>query len=334
MAFLLLPGQLTARSEFYHQLGSSLAAGLPLVRSLEILIENPPARSLTAPLVRVHRRLQTGDSFAEAMRSQGGWAPEFDVALLEAGEQSGRLDHACQLLSRSYQDRARLAHQILLGLAYPVFVFHFAFLIMPVSHLVQFFHDGEVAAFLIRKIVFFLPFYGVAALVVFAAQGSRGPLWRSFLESWVRWIPFLGRARKALALSRMSLALDALLNAGVSTVRAWPLAASASGSPSMEREIHRWVPQIENGRTPAEIIVRSHQFPTHFSSIYASSELSGRIDDALPRLSTHYQEEGLRLSRVSANLFTALIYGAVMLTAAYQIVSFWLGFYGQIVNME
>ncbi|MBL9138897.1 MAG: type II secretion system F family protein [Verrucomicrobiales bacterium] len=334
MAFLLLPGQLTARSELYHQLGSSLAAGLPILRALEILIENPPARSLSSPFARVLRRLQAGDGFAEAMRTLSGWAPDFDIALLEAGEQSGRLDHACQLLSRSYQDRARLANQILLGLVYPVFVFHFAFLIMPVGHLVQLFHDGEVAAFLARKVAFFLPFYGLAGLAVFAAQGSRGRFWRSILEGWIRWVPFLGRARKALVLSRLSLALDALLNAGVSTVRAWPLAAAASGSPSMEREILRWIPQIENGRTPAEIIVRSHQFPTHFSGIYASSELSGRVDDALPRLSVYYQEEGLRLSRISANLLTAIIYGAVMLTAAYQIVSFWLGFYGQMVNME
>ena len=205
---------------------------------------------------------------------------------------------------------------------------------MPVSHLVQLFHDGDVGGFIGRKVVFFVPFYAVAAFAVYAAQGSRGRVWRSVLEGWVQWVPFLGRARRSLVLSRLSLALDALLNAGVSTVRAWPLAAAASGSPAMEREIRRWIPQIENGRTPAEIIVRSRQFPNHFSSIYASSELSGRVDDALPRLSVHYQEEGLRLSRVSANLLTAIIYGAVMLTAAYQIVSFWLGFYGQIVNIE
>jgi type II secretory pathway component PulF len=334
MAFLLLPGQLTARSEFYHQLGSSLAAGLPIIRALEILVENPPARSLARPFAQVIRRLESGSGFAESMRHLGGWAPEFDVALLEAGEQSGRLDQACQLLSRAYQDRARLAHQILLGLAYPVFVFHFAFLIMPVSHLVQLFQDSDVTGFFGRKVVFFVPFYAIAAVAVFAAQGSRGRAWRSFLEAWVQWVPFLGRARRALVLSRLSLALDALLNAGVATVRAWPLAAAASGSPAMEREIRRWIPQIENGRTPAEIIVRSRQFPNHFSGIYASSELSGRVDDALPRLSVHYQEEGLRLSRVSANLLTAVIYGAVMLTAAYQIVSFWLGFYGQIVNIE
>jgi protein transport protein HofC len=334
MAFLIFPGQLSARSDFYHQLASSLAAGLPLTRSLRILAEGPPARGLSTPLGRIAGRLDNGATFAEAVRSLGSWAPEFDVALLEAGELSGRLDYSCRLLSRSYQERARLARQILIGLAYPAVLFHFAFLIMPIGHLVSLFHTGDIAAFLLRKLLFFIPFYIAILVVVYAAQGTRGRLWRSLIEQVMRLVPLVGKARRALVLSRLSLALDALFNAGVPAVRAWTLAAAASGSAAMQSEIRRWVPHLQNGEPASDLILASRAFPQHFASVYTSSELSGRIDEALPRLSEHYQEEGLRLVRLSAGMLTGLIYAAVLLVAAYQIVSFWLGFYGQIVNIE
>ena len=90
MAYLFFPGQLTARAEFYHQVASSLASGLTLRRTLRIIAENPPAAGLSHPVDRLAVRLEAGDTLGEALRRLGRWAPEFDVALIDAGEQSGR----------------------------------------------------------------------------------------------------------------------------------------------------------------------------------------------------------------------------------------------------
>lgn len=334
MAFFLFPGQLAARGELYHQMAASLAAGLELVRTLQMLSANPPGRGMRHPLRRVIQRLEDGATFGEALRAQGSWAPPFDIALLEAGELSGRLDHACQLLSRAYVDRARLLRVMMIGLAYPVFVFHFAFLILPVTHLVSLFQGGELSAFVMAKLMFFIPFYLAVLAIIFLSQGSRGRGWRSLLERFTGLVPVLGKARRALSLSRLSLALDALLNAGVAAVRAWPLAASASGSPALEREVERWKPRLDDGQPAGDLILTSSRFPQHFRSVYASSELSGRVDEALPRLAEHYREEGERGMKVAAGLLTALVYGAVLVVVAYQIVSFWLGYYSRILSIS
>lgn len=333
MAFLLFPAQLASRGEFYHQLGSALASGLTVVRALGILAENPPSRDLVRPAEALVQRLRSGATLGEAVRSLGRWASDFDIALLEAGERSGRLDHVCQLLSNAYSERARLSRQVLLGLLYPAFLFHFAFLVMPIGHLIDLVKGGDIALYLGRKLVFFVPFYLLALAAIWAGQGTHGRAWRSLLESAGRLVPIFGRARRALALSRLSLALDALLNAGVAGPQAWSLAAAASGSPALDREIQRWHPLLENGTPPADLVQESRQFPPHFSSVYATAELSGRVDDALPRLHQHYQDEGLRLTRVSAGILTGALYLAVLLAVAYQIVSFWLGFYGQILDI-
>lgn len=334
MAILFLPGQLNTRADLYHQIGSSLAAGLPLGRTLQMLSENPPARGLTRILERISERVESGSTFAEALESLGSWAPEFDIALIQAGEQSGRIDESCRLLARAYGERARLMRQILIGLAYPAVLFHFAFFIMPIGDLVNLVQAGDIAWFLFKKLAFFLPLYLIVFFIIFISQGSHGKAWRSLMERFTAWLPMVRKARRALVLSRLSVALDALLNAGVPATRAWPLAAAASGSPAMEREIRRWVPRLENGEPAGDIIVHSSQFPQHFASIYASSEMTGRVDDALGRLSTHYEEEGLRLMKLAGGALTGLVYGAILLVVAYQIVTFWLGYYGNILSIE
>lgn len=332
MAFIYSPAQLTARSELYHQIGASLSAGLTLSKTLELLARKPPAAGLREALVRMHSRIEAGETFSEAVHGLGSWAPEFDIALLEAGERSGRLDHVCKLLSKAYQDRARLVRQIILGTLYPAFLFHFAFLIMPVGQLVALFHGGTVAQFLWQKALFFLPFYVGIAFLIYACQSSRGRAWRSLLESLSRMLPIFGKARKSLSLSRFATALDALLGAGVISTRAWPLAAAASGSPALEREIDTWIPRFTEGDPPGDLIVGSPTFPQHFSSSYATAELSGQVDNALPRLAEHYQDEGLRLMKIAAGVLTGLIYGAVMLSAVYQIFSFWTGHYNSVLD--
>lgn len=334
MAFLFLPRHLASRAELYHQIAGTLSSGLPLSRGLEILVRNPPSRDFVGPLRRVLQRLEMGDTFAEALRRLGRWAPDFDLALIDAGEQSGRLDTACQLLAKAYEERARIGRQVLLGLAYPMVLFHVAFLIMPIGDLVGLVQTADVARFLVRKLLFFGPFYLAVILLIYACQGSHGRGWRSLLERLAGWIPMLGRARRSLVLSRLSLALDALLNAGVPATRAWPLAAEASGSPAMGREVERWLPHLHAGVSAGDVLQRSSQFPPHFVSVYVSSELSGRVDEALPRLSAHYHEEGLRFMRVAAGVLTGLVYGLVMLAAVYQIMSFWLGHYGRILGEE
>src|SRR5262249_37177035 len=106
MALIVTPQQLSRRADLYHQLGSTLAAGIPIIQALEIVSHTRGARELRKPVQQLIRQLQQGSTFAEALLSLGRWLPEFDVALLSAGEQSGRLDTSFQLLADYYGERA------------------------------------------------------------------------------------------------------------------------------------------------------------------------------------------------------------------------------------
>src|SRR5438128_990157 len=171
------PGQFARRAEFYHQLGALSGAGLGLIRGLETLHRNPPSRSYRQPIQRVLDQLGRGSTFTESLSRAGQWLPGFDIAVLQAGEQSGRLDACFRLLADYYRDRAQLARQMITDLAYPLVLFHLAIFIFPFA---QFFTSGNWVAYLTQTLGVLIPIYAVLALMVYAAQRRHGENWRAW----------------------------------------------------------------------------------------------------------------------------------------------------------
>lgn len=323
----LTPGQFARRAAFYHQVGELTGAGLGLIPALQQIQRNPPDRSYRQPAQRLLEELGAGLTLSESLRRLGTWLPAFDVALLHAGEQSGRLDLCFKLLADYYTDRARLARQLLGDLAYPVFLIHCAVFIFPFAH---FFQSGNWVLYFVQTFGVLLPLYAAVGLMIYAAQGRHGENWRGFLEALLRPVPVLGTARSSLALSRLAAALEALLRAGVTIIEAWQLAANACGSPRLRRTVIGWVPLLEAGKTPSEILNDSGQFPELFASQYTTGEISGQLDDTLNRLHNYYRDEGSRKLHAVVQWLPRAVYLAVALVIAWRVVSFYTGYFNEI----
>jgi type IV pilus assembly protein PilC len=327
MPLIITPGQLSRRADFYHQLGQLTSAGLGLIRALEQLKQHPPDRSYREPIRRLLEQIAEGCTLTDALQRSGHWLPAFDVALLQAGEHSGRLEACFRLLADYYTDRARLARQMIGDLAYPVFLLHFAIFIFPFA---QFFTSGNWIAYLSQTVGMLIPLYVVVALMVFAGQSRHGETWRGWVESFLHPIPVLGVARHYLALARLAAALEALLSAGVTIIEAWELAATASGSPALRRTVVGWRPQVDGGQTPAEAITDSGRFPELFAAQYATGEISGQLDDTLKRLHIYYQEEGSRKLHAVSRWTPRAIYFCVVIMIAYRIIHFYTGYFNMV----
>ena len=327
MPLIITPRQLSQRAEFYQQLGQLTAAGVGLPAALEHLRRNPPTRTYIRPIEAILQGISQGYTFSESLKGLGLWLPEFDIALIQAGEHSGRLDNCFRLLADYYTDRARLARQMISDLAYPAFLFHFAIFILPFA---QFFKTGNWVVYLAQTFGVLIPIYAVVLAITYAAQSRHGETWRSLVESACCVIPVLGKARRELSLARLASALEALISAGVTILEAWELAAAASGSPALCRTVLAWRPLVNAGQTPSEAIRSSGQFPDLFANQYATGEVSGRLDETLRGLNRYYQEEGSRKLHALARWTPRAIYLLVMLMIAYRVVRFWMDYFNQI----
>jgi len=324
---MIMPGQITARSEFYHQLAQMTAAGLGLVRALEQQRARPPARSYRRHLEEILADLAGGTTFAEALRRQGTWLPDFDIALVEAGEQSGRMDVCLGVLADYYRERAQIARQVIGSLLYPVALMHFAVVIFPFA---QFFTSGDWRAYLKQTVGVLLPLYLAGGMLVFALQGSHAAQWRSLVEKLLRCVPGLGKARHYLALARLAGALEALLSAGVTIIEAWEISARASGGFAIRRHVDAWKAKLYGGQVPSEMVNASDLFPELFANQYVAGELSGTLEGSLGRLQRYYQEEGSRKLKAFAIWMPLFFYLLVMLIIAWKIVAFYVDYFGKI----
>ncbi len=326
---LATPKNLERRSEFYHQIGTMTEAGLSLVQALQSLNRSRSLRGFGQPVVRLLDRLEGGDTFAEAAAKERGWLAPFDLALFQAGERSGRLDVCFKTLAEFYRQRAAATREVIRQLIYPALVVHVAILLAPFPDL---FLKGDLGLYLSRVGIFLIPFYVIVGAFVYLAQGSHGKRVRGLLETVFGWIPLLGAARRSLALSRFCLALQALLNSGTDMGRAWTLSAEASGSTKLQGAVAPFEEAIAGGHSPGELLNEVRVFPDLFVGLYQSGESSGRLDENIQRLQTHYQEEGTRKLQLFASWLPRLIYLGIVFVIGYRIVSFWSGFYQGVVD--
>jgi type II secretory pathway component PulF len=161
-------------------------------------------------------------------------------------------------------------------------------------------------------------------------QGSHAAFWGGIVETVLRRVPVLGKARHYLALARLSGALEALLSAGVTIIEAWEISSRASGCFAIRRHVTAWKPGLFAGQVPSEMVNASSLFPELFANQYAAGELSGTLEESLGRVQRYYQEEGSRKLKAFALWMPMFFYLLVVLAIAWKIVSFYVDYFRKI----
>jgi type IV pilus assembly protein PilC len=219
------------------------------------------------------------------------------------------------------------------SLAYPALVMHMALLIFPIDVFTGFILKGAVTPFVLQKGLLFGIIYGAVFGVLYACQPDRPEAWRAVAEKVLRWVPLLGASLRKVALARLAAALEALIAAGVSIFDAWELSAAASGSPEIKRAVLAWRPDVEHGTTPAEAVAASGVFPTVFSNLYHTSEVTGKQEETLKRINQVYYDDGVAGLKAFSKGFPVLIFLCVAGYAGWTIVKFYSSYFGQLNNL-
>ena len=110
------------KAVFASQMAALVSAGVPIVRSLEILAEQQKLPMFKRALQRLSLDVNQGSSLGSALRR---WPQVFDalsVAMVEAGEAGGVLEEVLKRLAKLLEDNAKLQNQIRGALGYPVTV--------------------------------------------------------------------------------------------------------------------------------------------------------------------------------------------------------------------
>jgi general secretion pathway protein F len=226
-----------------------------------------------------------------------------------------------------------MASRMITQLMYPVFLFHFAVLLFPMSLFTGLILNGGGAAFLKNKLAILLPVYGALLFFFWIVRADRNAAIRNVIERIALATPMVSGIRRCFSLARLCAALEALINAGVTIIEAWDLAARASGSPRLMRAVAEVRPRVVSGELPSEAIESQGVYPDLFVSSYKTGEVSGQLDEALRRLYRYYQEAATDGLNRFTEWLPRVIYMIVAIAIGYQVISFYSGYFNQINSL-
>src|SRR5262249_52809834 len=105
-----------------RQLAVMVGAGLPIVRSLHLLVEQAGDDPLRRTLHDVARRVEAGSTLCDAAAFHTDVFPPLYLSMVRAGEVGGVLEAVLHRLAAYLEQSARLRRTVLGALAYPAVV--------------------------------------------------------------------------------------------------------------------------------------------------------------------------------------------------------------------
>ena len=296
------------KAVFASQMAALVSAGVPIVRSLEILAEQQKLPMFKRALLRISKDVNQGSSLGAALRR---WPKVFDnlsVAMVEAGEAGGVLEEVLKRLAKLLEDNAKLQNQIRGALGYPVTVLVIAigvFLGMTIFLIPTFagiFEDlgAELPAFtqlmvdlsaLLRS-SFSLLLFGSLLLLIWLIKRAYGTqVGRRRIDGLTLKLPLFGDLIRKTATAQFCRTFSSLTRAGVPILMALDIVRDTVGNRVLSEAIEASKNEVQQGGTLSLALQRRKVFPTMAVSMLVIGEESGGVDAMLSKVADFYEDE-------------------------------------------
>jgi type IV pilus assembly protein PilC len=250
-----------------------------------------------------------------------------ELALLESGERSGRLEQVFKYLARYFHDLQEARSEVVRRSVYPVFLLHFAVFILPIANLVKGgFSTENIIRYLFQVLGTLFLFYGLAILLITIVIGLL-QISRSVAgsDALTRIIPLIGKVRTFASVSRFCMALEMQIQAGVPMLQALPVAGRASQSGLILNRAERAVAKIDAGSTLADALGAPGPLPANVLRGLRLGQEAGTLDEELSRWGQFYLDQALTRIRVLADWLPKIIYFLIIGYVAYRIITTFAG---------
>ena len=306
-------------ARWYLSLSRHLEAGLSLVQGIRS-IEGPPLRDRE----RLADALAAGSGLDSVLAVAPSWLSATDRQLISAGHASGTLPETLRQMAGQHQTRQRAIRAVIGACIYPLFVLHFAVLVLPVGQLMT----GTVADYLRSVLSLLLPLWLVLLLV------WAGVRCRIRVFGWIGdWLPGVRGYRRFGALRDVCLVLRAFLTAGCRLDEAWYGACAATGRRAFVQAGVRCATAIQAGAPPSSVLSGSAPFPAEFVQVYRSGEETGKLEESLLYLEDEYGHRASSALATASFWYPKLLFLVVALFMAWQVVGFYAGYFETIEGL-
>jgi type IV pilus assembly protein PilC len=292
---------------FTRQFATMIDSGLPLVQCLDIQASQAENPTLRDQLKVVKERVESGSTFAEALKAYPNTFDDLYVNLVAAGEVGGMLDSIMTRLAAYLEKNQKLIRQVKGAMTYPVIVLVVATFVVSLLLLkvVPTFEDmfADFGAALPAPTLFVIAFSKwlqanilylvVGAAVVFYSIGrfyrtTRGKI---AIDGLLLKLPVFGELLTKVAVARFCRTLGTMVSSGVPILEALGICGRTAGNKVIEIAIGKVAVSISEGRTISEPLTEAKVFPQMVCQMISVGEATGALDTMLTKIADFYDEE-------------------------------------------
>ncbi len=292
---------------FTRQLATMIDAGLAMVSSLQGLAEQTTNKVMRDVIKDVCTRVESGDSFSEALQKHPKAFSRLYIAMVSAGEKGGLLAEILSRLATYLENTARLRKKVKSALMYPTVVSVVAvlittFLLVKVVPVFGEVYSGfgaklpaptqaliNISNFVKHYILFFV--LGGGGLVYGWFWFIKTPTGREFWDARRIKLPVFGGIAHKICLARFTRTLASLIRSGVPILEVLQIVSQTVGNVVMEKAIRTASGDIERGQSISASLGKHPVFPSMVIRMITAGEQTGKIDSMLERISDFLDEE-------------------------------------------
>lgn len=316
------------------QLATMLKAGLSIVDSLRLLLDDQPKPQWQYLLSDISQQIAKGESLSSVLKQYHSVFPALYCEIIAIGELTGQLDHSFEQLTAHLEKSLQLQRQIRKAMRYPLFLLSVSvvviivmmFIVLPKFADIYQSFDAQLPYFtqLVIDIANKVQQNGILILLVpslgyFLFQRFFKARYQLTIDRQKLALPLLGQVIQSQCLMQIFHTLAITQQAGIPLLTGLSASANTTGNSYYSDIINKIINGIEQGNAFSQML--SSYFPKLCVQLVHAGEESGSLDVMLNNLSLYYQQQNQTLTDNLVKafepilmLFLALIIGGLVIS--------------------
>lgn len=329
--------------QFVSSLSTMYRAGIPLLRSLQIVREGNADPHFAYVIDQIANSVQAGKPLSESLAEFPKMFSPVFIACVAAGEESGKLDATLDELSSMLEREMELTRNVKAAIRYPLIVIAVigiaitVLMTFVIPRFMSFYAAFDAELPLPTRILImgsnFVTHYWWLALLILGGIGygiyrvMTNPDGRHWVDEKLLKIPIIGQLLIKGNVARFSLMLRIMYKSGLPLMKSLEILIGTVKNSVIAGEIQHLAEMFQRGQTINEKTAEFRYFPKQALHMIAIGLESGNLEHMLGQVGDHYTKQVLYTSRnltaIIEPLLTLVIGGLVLLMALAIFLPMW-----------
>ncbi len=334
---------------FNQELAALLRAGLPLLQSLDLMLERMEDPALKSVLSEIRDQVKSGEELSEAFAGFGDTFPPLYASTLKAGERSGELESVIRRFINYLKLIIDARKRVVSALVYPgVLVCLSVGMLVVMSIFVvpsfsKFYSDLDaelpmltqitlgISAWLRSNILWLLIALGTGTF--FASNWAKTPEGARFFDATRLKVPILGEIYRFFSLSEYCRSLATLLAGGLPLLTGLEISTGAVSNTDISARLAPAITEVSQGTSFHRSLEDTRVFPHMSIDMIKVGEATGSLDEMLSSVADYFDEQvETRVERL-LSLVEPIMLVIMGMLIGLLLVSIYLPMFGALSNV-